>query len=92
MTTLEKLIRGTGWYIKEPAHDTPKVPCKNGHIYADGDTLIASMDRADLAETRLLKKLGTPVMDGDFGELSVAFPKTAIRQIAKVLKPLQKPV
>jgi hypothetical protein len=58
-----------------------------GHIYADGNSLIAALDGGTGAECMALRKLGTSIMNGDFGELSDRFLLHRFRDVARILKP-----
>jgi hypothetical protein len=76
-----------GYLIEESDHDTTNLICRFGHVYVDGGKFVASITAGTRAQTMALRKLGTVVMDGDRGELSVAFEKKAFREVAKILKP-----
>jgi hypothetical protein len=89
MIDLHKKFRGCGYLIVDSPDDTTNLVCRRGHIYADGDQLVAALDRGNVAECRALRKLGAVIMDGDDGELSVAFDPSAFRQVARILKPRQ---
>lgn len=87
---LRHLCRGTGYHIIHPEWDTEQIVCKRGHIYADKGMLVASIDRANPAESRTLRALASSVVaDGDFGELSVAFCPSALPRVARIMKPRQ---
>jgi hypothetical protein len=90
MIDLFKKFGRDGYLIVESPSDTTNIVCQRGHIYADGDFLVASMDHATVAESAKLRKLGTPLMDGDFGELSIKFDPKEIRNVARILKPKQR--
>lgn len=47
------------------------------------------MDHADRVESAKLRRMGTVVADGDFGELSVRVDKKQFRQAARLIKPRQ---
>lgn len=87
---IRRLAKGTGWLVQESDHDTTNIVCRYGHIYADGQSLVASLDCATKSQSRQLRKLGVVVADGDFGELSVKFPPAALGAVAAILKPRQK--
>ena len=89
MIDIHKLCRGTGYLIVESDHDTTNIVCKRGHIYADGKCLVAAIDGATKGESRKLRSIGEPVMDGDFGELSVRFHPSRLGEAARILKPRQ---
>lgn len=86
---IRRLFRGCGFMFVDPEGDTTNLLCQKGHIYLDGTALVASMDAATAAESRSLRKLGRVVADGDFGELSVAFPIEKFRDVARIMKPKQ---
>ena len=79
--------RFRGYLVVDSNHDTTNLVCRRGHIYADGEYLVAALDAGTLAERRALRKVGTPVMDGDFGELSVRFRPGRFRDVARILLP-----
>jgi hypothetical protein len=86
---LRQRFGGSGFLIVDSPHDTTNLICLRGHIYADGPMLVAALNRGTPAELRALRKLGTPIMDGDFGELSVAFNPSVFRAVARILRPRQ---
>ncbi len=86
---IRKLFGGSGFLVESSEHDTTNIVCARGHIYADGDRLIASLNRGTPAECRSLRGMGTVVMDGDFGELSIAFSPERFRDVARILRPKQ---
>ena len=86
---IKKLSRGTGYLVQESEHDTTNIICRHGHIYADGGFLVASLDCATIGQSRVLRKLGTTIMDGDCGELSVKVDPSKFRDICRILKPRQ---
>lgn len=86
---IRTLTRGSGYLIEDSEHDTTNIICYRGHIYVDGAWLIASIDNATMAESRALRKIGEPVADGDFGELSVRFKPKDLPKIAQIMKPRQ---
>lgn len=75
------------YIVTDSPHDTSNIQCRHGHIYADGDSLIASLDHGSRAQCMALRKLGTPIMDGDGGELSVRFDPKQFGQVARILLP-----
>lgn len=87
---IKKLCRGTGYLIEESDYDTTNILCRHGHIYADGNHLIAALDAATTGQSRALRKLGEVVADGDCGELSVKIPPTLFRDVCRILRPRQK--
>jgi hypothetical protein len=80
---------GSGYLIEESDHDTTKIVCQHGHIYADGNRPVAAIDHATPAESKALRRCGTVVVDGDDGELSVRFELSRFRDVARILKPRQ---
>jgi hypothetical protein len=85
---LRKLFADMPYLIVSSSHDTTNLLCHRGHIYSDRGKLVASLDSGTHAECRQLRLLGEVVMDGDGGELSVAFqynPATwdAVRRIMR---------
>jgi hypothetical protein len=86
---IRKLFAGSGFLIVSSEYDTTNIVCQFGHIYASGNWLIASMTSATPAQSRVLRRLGKVVMDGDFGELSVAFSPSRFREVARIMKPRQ---
>jgi len=86
---LHQRFRGAGFLIVDSSSDTTNLVCRHGHIYADGDKLVAALDGGTPAQRRALRKCGTVIMDGDFGELSVAFNPSVFREVARILKPRQ---
>jgi hypothetical protein len=86
---LRKQFQGSGYLIVDSDSDTTNMVCKSGHVYADGGRLVAAMDCATPAERRALCRLGTIIMDGDFGELSIAFNPSVFRDVARILRPRQ---
>jgi hypothetical protein len=86
---LHKLFRGRGYLITESEFDTQNIECRRGHIYHDGQGLVASLDNGTRAECMALRKLGEPVADGDFGELSIRFPVTLFKDVARIMLPRQ---
>jgi hypothetical protein len=86
---LRQRFGGSGYLIVDSPDDTTNLVCRRGHIYADGGMLVAALDGGTPAELRALRKLGTPIMDGDFGELSVAFNPSVFRAVARILRPRQ---
>jgi hypothetical protein len=86
---LKQLFRHDGFLIQESEDDTTNLVCRRGHIYSDGDDLVAALDRGTRAECMALRKLGDVLMDGDDGELSVRFNPTRFRDVARILKPRQ---
>lgn len=91
MKPLAQLFPGSGYLIQESEYDTTNLVCRYGHIYQDGDSLCASLDGGTPDQVRKLKALGEVIMDGDFGELTVRFPLSRLREAARVLKPRQAP-
>lgn len=91
MADLKTIAQREGYVyaIAEDKSDTDNVICRRGHIYQDGKSFVAAIDGATLGESAKLRKLGQVIMDGDFGELSVKFPPSRMREITKVLKPRQ---
>ena len=89
MIDLRTMFRGSGYLIVDEPGDTTNLICRRGHVYANGGQLVAAIDRGTVAECRALRKLGRPIMDGDFGELSVAFNPSVFRDVARILKPRQ---
>ena len=87
MKTIKKLSRGSGWKITEHEYDTINLICKFGHIYQDGKFLVAAAN--DKSVVRKLKRLGTVVADGDFGEVSVKFHPDRFRDDCRLLLPIQ---
>lgn len=85
-----KLFRGRGYLITESETDTQNIVCRRGHIYHDGQGMVASLDNGTRSECMALRKLGTPIMDGDYGELSVRFSSTRFKDVARILLPRQK--
>lgn len=75
--------------IVESPIDTIKIVCRFGHLYADGDSLLASLDSGSHIQARALRKLGVPVMDGSGGELTIRVPESKIRDVTRLLKPRQ---
>lgn len=76
--------------------DTTNLVCKYGHIYADGDYLVAVSDgwqdhpadqSACESRNRRLRSLGSVIMDGEYGELSVKIMPFRFRDAARVLCP-----
>jgi hypothetical protein len=88
---LHKLFSGSGYLIVDCAHDTTNIICARGTIYAEGMDLVASLDNGTPVECRMLRKHGTVVADGDFGELSVRFEYTPqrFREVARIMRPKQ---
>jgi hypothetical protein len=87
---IRELFEGSGFLIQSSEHDTTNLICQRGHVYADGDSLVASMNAATAVESRKLRKLANRVvMDGSFGELSIAFSPTIFREVARIMKPRQ---
>ena len=89
MINLRKRFAGQGYMITDSPIDTIKIVCRFGHIYADGDALLASLDSGSPLQARALRKLGTPVMDGQDGELTIRFPDSKICDVTRLLKPRQ---
>lgn len=87
---LKKKYAGAGYLIVESEEDTTNIVCRYGHIYADGDHLCASLDNGTRSQVLQLRKLGESVMDGDFGELTIRFPASQFKAVARVLKPRQR--
>ena len=44
MIDLRKHFAGSGFLIVDSAHDTTNLICRYGHIYSNGEMLIASLD------------------------------------------------
>jgi hypothetical protein len=86
---LRKHFHGSGYLIVDSENDTTNLICRRGHVYSDGQRLVAALDGGTRAECRALRKLGTVIMDGDFGELSVAFNPSVFRDVARILRPRQ---
>jgi hypothetical protein len=86
---LKREFSGSGYVIEESDHDTTKIVCRRGHVYADGNWLVAAIDQATPAEAKALRKCGTVVADGEDGELSVRFALSRFREVARILKPQQ---
>lgn len=86
MIDLHKKFKKEGYLIVDSAYDTTNILCRHGHIYADGKMLVAALEDPSI-EPRALKKLGTVVMDGDDGEVSVKFALTMLPAVARILKP-----
>ena len=89
MINLRKRFAGEGYMIVDSPLDTIKIVCRFGHIYSDGDSLLASLDSGSPIQARALRKLGVPVMDGSDGELTIRFPDSKIRDVTRLLKPWQ---
>lgn len=89
MIDIKRLTRGSGYAIEESDYDTTNIICYHGHIYADGDMLVAAMDSADRSQSIRLRRLGDVVADGDLGELSVRFHPSRLGDVARILKPRQ---
>ncbi len=91
MIDLRKLFHTFPYIITSSAEDTTNLEAHRGHIYADGDSLVAALDNGTRAECRALRQLGTPVMDGDDGELSVKFTYTPAtwRAVRTIMRPKQ---
>lgn len=87
MINLQRDYGSQGYLIIESDYDTTNLICRHGYIYADGDYLCASIQSATLSQAKALRKLGTPIMDGDEGELTVKFTPLAFRQVAKIMLP-----
>lgn len=86
---LRKVTRGTGYLVVDSDEDTSNILCRHGHIYVDGEYLVASFDEATLAQSRAARKLGAAVSDGDFGELDVRFRPSMLPQMARIILPRQ---
>lgn len=103
MNLLERKCRGTGYAIWTPQDgseeiDVQQMECRYGVIYEDCGALVASVKGwLDHPEWELgikdicrkLRRLGTPLMDGDFGELSVLFDPKHFRAVCRLLRPRQ---
>lgn len=90
MIDLRKLFAGSGYLFVDSPGDTTNLVCRRGHIYADGkNDLVAALDGGTVAECSALQKLGVTIMDCDFGELSVRFSPTKLRDAARILHPRQ---
>lgn len=76
---IRKLFHDSGYLIVESEHDTTNIVCRRGHIYADGQHLFAAIYNGTRSERLQLRKLGEPVMDGDFGELTIRFHPDQLR-------------
>jgi hypothetical protein len=93
MINIRKQFAGSGYLITDSPNDTTNVVCGRGHLYADGDSLVASLaNDGTKAERRALMKLGEVVADcGDEQghEVSIRFPLSNLRAIAQILRPRQ---
>jgi hypothetical protein len=91
MICIKKLFREFPYIITSCAHDTTDMICARGHIYADRGKLVASLDNGTRAECRQLRLLGDAIMDGDDGELSVAFTYTPAtwQAVRRIMRPKQ---
>ena len=90
--------RSSGFLIERSDDDTDNICAQFGHVYRDGRFLVASLDgwqncpgdeQESRRRARALRKLGTVIMDGDWGELSVRFASSRFREVARIIKPRQ---
>ena len=90
MIDIRKQFAGCGYLIYESEDDTTNIVCRHGHIYADGEHLFAALYNGTRSQILRLRKLGEPIMDGDFGELTIRFEPRQFPAVARVMKPRQR--
>lgn len=92
MIDIRKQFAGDGFLITDSPYDTTNIQCRRGHIFSDGGSLVAALTTRDRAECRALRKLGEVIADGGDEleyELSVRFPLSSFRDVAKIMRPRQ---
>ncbi len=91
MIDLRKLFANLPYIFEAHAWDTTNMRCHRGHVYSDGEYLVAALDNGTRTECRALRRLGQVVMDGDDGELSVKFRYTpeTWQAVRKIMRPKQ---
>jgi hypothetical protein len=103
MIDIRKQFAGSGYLITDgaidvrgqylPDGDTANIVCHRGTIYADGNSLVAALTTLDRSECRALRKLGEVIADGgdEQGyEVSVRFPVSRFRDVARIMRPRQR--